>query len=179
MMENLSMSNNGYYTFVPFTDEQLDAAGLNLVDAGCYDFTVDKATRKVSKSGNPMCELQLTVWDIEGKPHVIFDYLVFSAIPLNIRKVKHFCMTVGLLDEYNKGALPEDLTGRSGKVEIGIKDPQPKEGGGTYPKKNVVLDYLADQKPLKRADMSHEQAAMISASRQTSASVPFNDDLPF
>lgn len=128
------------YNFNPLNDEELDA--INLVPKGNYDFTVVKSTRKTSKNGNPMAELQLTIWDDKGKEHCIFDYLVFSNISLNIKKINHFCKAVGLIEEYKKGAIPEDLEGCSGKVEIGVQDEQPKSTGGFYPKKNIVVDYI-------------------------------------
>lgn len=128
------------YSFTPLTQEQLDSAGL--AEEGIYNFEVIKSTKKTSKSGNPMAELQITIWDKNGKNHSLFDYLVFSNIPLNIRKVKNFCDTTGLVEEYKKGNLPEELQGKCGKVSIGIQGNQPNPKGGVYPSKNVVLDYV-------------------------------------
>lgn len=65
------------YSFIPMTDEEIDA--MNLVPEGQYDFSVLKSVRKTSKAGNPMAELTIQYWDIEGKEHTVFDYLVFSA----------------------------------------------------------------------------------------------------
>lgn len=132
------------YNFTPMTDEEISAS--NLVEAGNYDFEVVKSTRKSSKSGNPMAELMLTIWDKEGKSHNLYDYLVFSNIALNVKKIKHFCDATGLTKEYERGTLPENLTRLGGKVEIGIKDEQPNPNGGFYPKKNIVVDYMASTK---------------------------------
>lgn len=128
------------YSFMPMTDEEIDA--LSLVEEGEYDFNVLKSTRKTSKAGNPMAELHIQYWDKEGKQHTLFDYLVFSQIGLNIKRIKNFCDAVGLTEQYKQGQIPEELQGLSGKCQIGIKDAQPKEGGGFYPKKNIVLDYI-------------------------------------
>jgi hypothetical protein len=128
------------YSFQPLTDEELDSYGL--MESGIYNFEVNKATRKTSKNGNPMCELQLTVWDNSGKTYYLFDYLVFSSVNLNIKKLSHFCKSVGLHEEYKKGQIPEELQGLSGSVEIGIQESQPKPNGGYYPSKNVVIDYI-------------------------------------
>lgn len=128
------------YSFTPLTDEQLDS--INLIEDGIYNFEVTKSTRKTSKSGNPMAELQLMVWDNQGKTHYIFDYLVFSQVNLNIKKISHFCKSVGLASEYSKGEIPEALEHYCGKVEVSSQDPQPKSTGGFYPKKNVVVDYV-------------------------------------
>lgn len=151
------------YTFTPMTESEIQASSL--LEAGVYDFQVAKSTRKTSKSGNPMAELQINVWDKEGKQHLIFDYLVFSTIALNIRKLKHFCDSVGISDQYNKGAIPEELERLSGKVEIGIQDEQPKPGGGVYPKKNVVVDYVVTDKGAVKVELQVDPS--------------LNDDLPF
>lgn len=130
------------YSFNPMSDEELDA--FDLIPEGVYNFEVIKSARKTSKSGNPMAELTLSVWDSEGKVHNVFDYLVFSQVKLNIKKVSHFSKAVGLHEEYKRGELPEELEHFSGKVEIGVQDEQPKPSGGFYPKKNVVVDYIVD-----------------------------------
>ena len=86
------------YRFEPINEEDLD--NFKLLENGDYPFEVAKSTRKISKSGNDMAELQLKVWDKNGAINTIFDYLVFSKVPLNIKKVKHFCDAANLLQEY-------------------------------------------------------------------------------
>lgn len=142
------------YTFNPLTDAEIDA--MNLMSKGEYSFEVIKSSRKTSKSGNPMAELQLRVWDDKGVEHYVYDYLVFSNINLNIRKVKHFCESVGLIEEYKKGSIPEELDGKSGKVIIDIRDEQPKEGGGFYPKKNIVSDYVIGSPNIPKTETKEE-----------------------
>lgn len=132
------------YLFNPMTEEQIQLSSL--MESGIYDFEVIKSNKKTSKSGNPMAELNLNVWDKEGKQHVIYDYLVFSNIPLNIKKIKHFCDSTGLSKDYERGCLPENLERLSGKAIIGIQEEQPNPNGGFYPKKNVVTDYVIQDK---------------------------------
>jgi hypothetical protein len=132
------------YDFTPMTDEEINC--FHIIEEGIYDFEVIKCTRKISKSGNAMAEIQINIWDKNGKTSLIYDYLVFSTVPLNIKKVKHFCDTVGLQDAYKKGSLPEDLERLSGEVLIGIKEEQPKGDGTFYPKKNFVVDYIGKDK---------------------------------
>lgn len=129
-----------HYNFTPLTDEQLNA--IDIVPDGVYDFQVIKSTRKDSKAGNPMAALQLMIWDKEGKERLVFDYLVFSQVNLNIKKLSHFCKAVGLEKEYLSGKVPEDLTSYSGKVIIGTQDEMPNPTGGVYAKKNIVVDYV-------------------------------------
>jgi hypothetical protein len=142
------------YNFTPMTDEQINSS--NIIDAGIYDFEVIKSVRKASKAGNPMAELTINVWDNQGKQHSIFDYLVFSNIALNIKKIKHFCDATGLSKQYERGSLPEQLVRLCGKVEIGIKDEQPNPNGGTYPKKNVVVDYVMTNKGATKANLDDD-----------------------
>lgn len=150
------------YSFNPMTEEELNSASM--IEEGFYDFEVVKSTRKTSKSGNPMAELNINVWDKEGKQHLIFDYLVFSTVPLNIKKVKHFCDAVGLQDQYKQGQIPEELERYCGKVLIGIQEEKPNPNGGCWPKKNIVVDYLKSDK---------------ESSKKPIESNELNDDIPF
>jgi len=150
------------YTFNPLSDEEIDA--LSLVEPGEYPFTIVKSTRRTSQAGNPMAELVIEYWDSSGVSHTLFDYLVFSSVPLNIRKVKHFCDAVGLQEQYKTGSLPEELEGLGGAFKIGISEETPKKGGGFYPKKNIVLDYLKKTE-IKNINPSSE--------------IVFDDSIPF
>ena len=138
------------YSFQPLSDEELDA--IDILPEGVYNFEVVKATHKISKAGNSMAEIQLGVWNNANKLCTVFDYLIFSTVPLNIRKVKHFCDSVGLIEEYKKGSLPDELSGYSGKVVVGIQDERPNPNGGFYPRKNVVVDYAKADKNVAKND---------------------------
>lgn len=152
------------YSFNPLSEEELEA--INLVPDGIYNFEVLKSTRKVSKSGNQMAELQHGIYDENGTIRPIFDYLVFSTVNLNIKKVSHFCKAVGLHEEYKQGSLREELDGLTGKVQIGTQDEQPKPGGGFYPKKNIVVDYIFTKEDELKAQRASDQAQ-------------FSDEVPF
>jgi hypothetical protein len=157
------------YQFNPLTEEELNA--VELVEDGIYDFEVIKSVRKVSRTGNHMAELNIRFWDKNGKIHTLFDYLVFSIIPLNIRKVKHFCDATGLAEYYKKGELPEELGGYSGKIKVSTQKgqliPQDKLNGkplgSTYPDKNIVEYYVLTDKgavkyqaPISSGDMNDD-----------------------
>jgi hypothetical protein len=163
------------YNFNPMTDEELEAN--NLIEDGEYDFEVVKSTRSTSSKGNPMAALQITIWDKEGKTHTVFDWLVFSQINLCIKKVSHFCSAVGLLEEYKKGEIPEDLERFCGRAIIGQvlgqeipeEKLQGKPIGSKYPDKNVVVDYVkGSAKPRK-----------VGVDKEPSESKEFDDDIPF
>jgi len=153
------------YSFAPMTEEEIDE--MSLMPEGIYNFEVIKAIRKPSKAGNPMIELMLNFWDKDGNNHLVYDYLVFTNINLNIRKLKHFCEAVGLSEEYKKGHLPEDLERYTGKAYIGIKERQPNPSGGFHPKTNKVIDYVLDSVKEKGTMMPNLEDA------------PLNDDIPF
>ena len=141
------------YDFRPMTDEELDT--FPVLEDGIYDFEVLKSERKTSKSGNPMAELKIQVWENStGKINSLFDYLVFSDVPYTRRKIKHFCSAVGLQEQYSNSSLPEDLSGLCGKLELGTQDGQPKPTGGTYPRKNVVVDYVAAEQAAVKASQT-------------------------
>jgi hypothetical protein len=128
------------YNFLPKTDEELDV--FDLVEDGEYNFEVVRSNRMVSGAGNPMAKMYHRYWDAQGKIHFIYDYLVFSEINLNIRKVKHFCDAVGLVEEYKRGEIPEDLDLLGGKFIIGTQEETIDKNGKKWPKKNVVTDYV-------------------------------------
>lgn len=128
------------FDFTPLSDEELDL--IDIIPEGEYDFEVIKSQRKTSKKGNAMCELQLRVFGNEGRNHIVFDYLVFSNVNLNIKKVSHFSKAIGIHDQYMKGSLPEEFHSFSGRCLIGVQEEMPKDGGGFYPKKNIVVDYV-------------------------------------
>lgn len=160
------------YKFPSMSDEELNA--VDLVEDGIYDFEVIRSKPKMSHAGNPMAELNIKFWDKNGKIHTLFDNLVFSTVPLNIRKIKHFCDATGLQDYYSRGELPEELGGYSGKFKITTQLGQlipmdrlnGKAHGSKYPDKNVVEDYI-----LLEND--------ISKTERTSEKNSFDDDLPF
>jgi hypothetical protein len=147
----------------PKTEEEIQL--MSLMAPGVYDFEVVDAKEKVSKSGNEMIELTLTVWDINGKPHTIYDYLLDAMA----YKVRHFAEAANLLDKYLAGSInADDCRCVSAKVEIIIQKGGEKFGGGTYPDKNSVKDYI-----VKKGNFS------VVPSIKEIAQDTFNDDIPF
>jgi hypothetical protein len=154
----------------PPTEEELDK--MDLMEPGIYDFEVLKSTRKTSKSGNPMCEINVKVYGHDGSAKCFFDYLVFSPTGMCIRKIKHFCESVGWGDKYKSNNIPEEMEMLSGKLQLGIQEPklkpEPNPNREFYSAKNIVLDYIASS--LKSSSNS------ISDKKEE----PFHDDeLPF
>ena len=154
------------FSFTPMSEEEIQS--MNLIPEGIYDFEVLKANQKVSKSGNEMIEMQLKVWDKEGKTHLIYDYLVSTQ---NMTyKIKHFCDTVGLEKEYLAGTFNvEACEGLDGKAHILIQNGQKNPAGGFYPNKNAVKDYVDNTCPNEKKEEKES-----SNNEQN-----LNDDIPF
>lgn len=140
-------------TFTPQTDDEL----IDLLSEGYGSFEVLSSEALKSKNENPMIKLVLKVWDKNGSTQNIFDYLLLTDKNFSKRKIKHFCMCVGLDDKYNAGGLNAiDCLGKSGNLEI--KTQHDKDG--KYPPKSIVFDYL------KKIDSTEENKGL-------------NDDIPF
>lgn len=123
--------------FQPKTEDEVSS--FKLLPPGTYSFQVVEAIEKKSKAGNDMIELKLLVWDIEGKEHIVFDYLLESVA----YKLRHFAEVTGLIDKYQLGAIEAtDCLSKSGKVEIEVKEGNFKPDGGKYSDKNSVKDYV-------------------------------------
>jgi hypothetical protein len=110
------------------------AAAVEVIPAGTYDAVVTKATDDVSKNGNDMIKLKLTVYTpMPGITVDVWDYLVFSDAVLY--KVKHFCESAGI--DFAKGVLEGgECVEKNVRVKLAIDS---QEG---YPDKNVVKDYV-------------------------------------
>jgi hypothetical protein len=145
------------YMINPKTEEELNNIVL---PKGRYKFEVLKSLNKISSTGNPMNDIFLGLHD-DTQIGNVRDFLVFSDKNLNIRKVKHFCEATGLSNEYHKGQIRENFTGLTGEVDIDIEEKKPNGKGGFFPEKNIVVDYVKDDK------------------KQALPESYLNDDIPF
>ena len=121
--------------FKPLTDKELEDNQKQFEPwpEGVYDFTVVEASEMTSKKGNQMIRLRIRCLNVEGQQRFVFDYLL-EAMEF---KLKHFCETAGLLEEYDSGNLNAAMClDRSGQVKLRID----KQEG--YDPKNVVEDYV-------------------------------------
>lgn len=134
----------------PKTDSQI--AEENLWPAGDYDFEVTKAVEKVSKSGNPMIQVDLMCYNGE-KRRAVTDYIMEKMA----FKLKHFLYGIGMTAAYEAGEFSaEQFQGRAGKVTLRQEQ---QEG---YLPKMVVKDYVVpkegEAKPApKRTPVATEQ----------------------
>lgn len=173
------------FKYEPLTDQQIqELSGRDkefpLLPEGDYDFTVTKATLKMSNTGvnsdpnkpsNPMIALNLTFWDKSGKEYFVYDNLIGTKSMT--WKTKQFCDSTGLSTEYEQEKFNETYCeGRSGKAHVGIKKGDKKDNGTSYKDKNEVKKYL----------LSNKVAPMKPLTTPTPNQVAdefFNDDVPF
>ena len=149
--------------FAPKTEKEVAEEGL--LPKGEYSFEVMSAEDKVSKaSGNEMIALKLHVFDDQGEPRIIFDYLLESMA----RKLRHAAEACGLLTEYESGGLDAlDFVGKTGLVKIGIQ----QDKTGQYPDKNTVTDYV--RRGSQQPTASKVPPGLLGEGK------PLDDEIPF
>ncbi len=148
-------------SFKPYSEQELQT--MTLLSDGIYQFRVISATEEISKKNNPMIKLVLSVYDNNGREHQIWDFLM-THLDSFLFKIKHFCDVTGLLSQYDAGTLNDkDCFGQEGYVKIAIQPEQTGNDGKIYRAKNVVIDYVKQDKIIDPAK----------------AELPFNDDIPF
>jgi hypothetical protein len=163
------------FDYEVMTEQEAMKERFQLMKDGEYDAVVDKAEARISQnSGNPMMELNLSVFDNAGKAHPVRDFLVFTKNMM--WKAIHCADSAGLQKEYDeKKFCPELIQGQRVRVMISTQEggviPQDKlkgkPQGSRYPDKNVVDDYVKkdNQKPLSKAVNADDDI--------------FNDSIPF
>lgn len=123
--------------FQPKSHEELEKEKFFL-SPGKADFQVLSATEKTSSKGNDMFELQLKIWDCDGREGNLYDYIVLNYHS----KLVQLLLSIGELDLYTKGEISApDLVNKSGKAMIHIE----KDKTGKYPDKPAIKEYLAPE----------------------------------
>lgn len=112
---------------------------MSLLKEGEYDFNVFSSKDKISKSGNEMIHLVLSIKN-NNKNYFIDDYLIDTdKMPSMSFKLRHLCENLGLIEQYNSGNLEaHELLNKKGRVKIIVQS----DKTGIYGNKNVVKDYL-------------------------------------
>ena len=153
----------------PFTEEESRAAMVQ--PEGVYDFECVAAEERVSKTGNEMIALQLSLFAGEHRVRVR-DWLV--ATPKQAFKARHFADTCNCRDLYDAGELTaEECIGRCGRVQIII------EKSEQWGDQNKVRDY-GDLKPKdKPAQSKLTQSAFGSKRGSEAVSKLSPGDIPF
>lgn len=152
------------FSFRPKNDAEIaELQNVGLLKDGLYPFIVKGIEEQLSKTGNPMLKVRFEIHEEDGSRRSIFDYLV--ATDLMMFKLKHFCESVGLNEQYEKGNLNlNDCLDRSGNCFIGTQKGTSKpDGSGMYPDKNVIKDFMNKK----------------SVPPKAKGELPFNDDIKF
>lgn len=143
------------------SNEELVAQRGNL-KPGQADFEVIAAKDDVSKKGNPMVKLTLSIWDSEGRQGQIFDYLVS-----NVQwKIKGFFDSIGNPEAYESGEIDADvIVGACGKVQLVMQ----KDISGKYGDQIKVRDYLKAGEIKESQKPTSDPASILGG----------EDDIPF
>ena len=124
--------------FTPIDEAEYRAR--NVWPAGWYSATIsdapDGCIERLSSNGNMMFETNFIVYNDEGKHRTVKAYILAEGkAAFQLRSAAE---AFGVLDEYRAGSLGEDdLKGKSAFVKLGTQS----DPNGTYPDKNVILDY--------------------------------------
>lgn len=167
------------WSYNPMSEEEAEKhRGYKLCEPGIYEFRVDKATPRQSSSGNPMIELELTVFADDGGEYKVFDYLV--ATDKMQWKIRHFCDALRMTDAYEQGKFqPNMCVNKHGFADIIYQAGKPKNdgSGAMYKDKNAVEDYFLDKKGNKKVRTENV------SSKQGKQAEPMpdlpDDDIPF
>ena len=160
----------------PMSQEEADkGGGFEPWPAGIYDFEVHEAADEMSKStGREQMKLSLYVFNDAGQRRMVFDYL--GTDEKSQWKVRHFCASVGLIAEYEKGELDAwDCTAKQGKLALNIRPAR-----GEYAAQNQVKDYLPrDEKASASRPAARTATPALAARKPVPAGNVEDDDIPF
>lgn len=154
--------------------EDADKARFSLMPKGKYPAVISRVEASISKSGNHMLVIDASVYDANGLPTDVRDYLVMMNSMM--WKFINCCEAAGLLKEYeDKTFKPEMLLNKNVIVDIDIDQGKEiphdklngKPEGSKYPSKNVIANYHVS-----------DEASKVPAKNWTE-DVPFSDDIPF
>ena len=161
------------FEYEPMSEQEAMKARFQLLKDGDYDAVITKAEARMSSVGNNMIEIDLNVYDENGKQTSIKDFWVFT--PGMMWKVVRGVNSAGLSKEYaEKKFSPDLLVGRNVKIniatqhgkEIPLEKLNGKPYGSRYPDKNVVEDYWKNER-------------QVPIDNKPSDEDFFNDKIPF
>jgi hypothetical protein len=142
--------------FAPKTEDEVK---FKLFSAGEYTATVAQAVDEVSETGgNDMIHLNLRIKDDDGNVAFVHDYLLEAMAA----KLRHFCAAANLMAEYDSGSLTTaDCKNQEVRVKLGIQ-----KAKGSYPEKNVIVDYIPAAASPRRPSPPTQQSATTNATTQ-------------
>lgn len=143
--------------FKNYSAEEAKANARTLLPKGNYPFTVKKAFDQDesgqplrSSKGNAMIKLMLHVHRDGGGVQYVDCYITDQ--PSMAFLARHLAETTGTLAAYDDGMWDARvLIGTSGTVLIDVEGEKPMNGGGTWPAKNIVKDFIPPEKTVGSA----------------------------
>ena len=155
--------------FKPMTEHEARQAQVNTFDPGRYRGLVTRAESKISKSGNPMLEVDCEFHVGTNKPRRVRDWIMLDG-PM-AWKLREFAAACGRLEQYESGKLQDtDLEGATLEADIIIE-----EGDGDYPDRNRVQKYHQTAPQAYTAKAQHEPTKPVDRDPDE---IP-EDDIPF
>ena len=170
------------FNYDPMSEEEAQRERYKMLEDGIYKGVIESAKVEAAKStGNPQIVLGLRVWDRDGNPKELKDWVTLSRNM--IWKLRHLCESCGLIKEFEDKTFKPDLCeGKSVMVKIKMRPASEipfdklngKEPGSMYPAKNVIDDYVVT------AHTNHTQHTSQNDSKGH-ADLQFDNDmdLPF
>lgn len=155
------------------SEQEAMSERFQLIKEGIYEGVVTASQDTKSSSGNDMMDVTITVYDENGKPHDIRDFLVFTRTMM--WKVIHFCDSAGLLKEYEEGKLCSQVAiNKRVVVKVSIEEGKEipshklndRPEGSRYPNKNKIDGYI-------------KKEAQTTVSNNETKNNLMDDDLPF
>lgn len=125
--------------FTPKTETEVS----KIFENGIYEFVVESAQEKESKSGNNMIHLKIKILHDKyiGKTNFVDCYLL-TENPNFEFILRHFCYSIGLGEAYEKGEITDRMcVDKSGLAKVVIE----KDKDGQYPDKNKIVDFIVDK----------------------------------
>lgn len=146
------------FKFTPMSE----AESLNLLPKGEYQAQVKSCEPERSKnSGKEQLKLTLIVYDVEGKQHLINDYVSEHYLQYKLRHLLICCFGE---EAYKAGMIdPALIEGKSFAVKVFVQE----DKEGKYQPKNAIADYLSLDNTAKQILDGLNNA------------LPFNDAVPF
>lgn len=157
------------FDYEPITAEQAKKdREFPLLRESEYMFEVVDAKSEYSHAGNPQVVVKLKI-NFENRDYFIYDYFVNTE---RMRwKLRHFCLSIGLENEYNNKTFLQHCVGKTGDAKIKTQAGNLKpDGQSYYPDKNVVVDYIVND----NADIKlNYQTAKVSGSTFKDSEISF------
>jgi hypothetical protein len=154
------------------TAEEADKAANNksyeLLEEGCYRFTIKKVEEKISTSGNSYYNYQLAVC-FNDKRYVVFDKLILTSGWA--WKIRHFCESINRLKDYDSDTFDGGNANDTGIFIVKTK-------GYGDEKQNEVVDYLTEAKAKEKGIIVKNEGHAFD-DKKDKIDEELNDEIPF